>query len=415
MVIFISPKTVDLKFARLIAAFAVAVVIPCSSCKRPPTSNKTPIVSERVDGEKEALARVEQDRGEPTGRSAVVNVPEQLKHYANRHRFLAVQAADFNASDEAAQVDFVDVVKSIENHELVEMKTFGDDYILYGVGQNVSGNQFEHYDAASHEGVPRADNEQTLKQIVQQASDDLKQNNAMLAGIEAELRRTGKRDRTRRAELSKQLARSRATIAAARLRSKLLSNYYSDAKRRKLLLAEFQLLSGFARDVDRQTYDLNNVDERRRLKIKLLSFIRPEARDVLLEIARAYKQKFERPLPISSLVRPVQYQRELAATNPNAVRVATPPHSTGSAFDIYYGNMTAAEQQYLMTFIANLKDEGRVEALREERDNIHVYVFRSGRRPDEKLVARAIAEASPRRAVKTKLASHQRHSARAHR
>ena len=60
--------------------------------------------------------------------------------------------------------------------------------------------------------------------------------------------------------------------------------------------------------------------------------------------------------------------------------------STGLAFDLYYGYMSAAEQEYLMSVIARLKDEGRVEALREARSNIHVYVFGNGRRPDEKLV-----------------------------
>ena len=208
---FISTKTVGFKFAALLAAFAVAVAIPCSSCKRPASSNKTPTVSERVDADKAALERVEQDHGEASGRAAVVNVPEELKHYANRHRFLAVQAADFSASEEEALLDFVDVVKSIENHELVEMKTFGEDYILYGVGQNVSGKQFEHYDAASHEGVPLSDSEQKLKENVQQASDDLKQSSAMLAGIEAEWRRTGKPQWRRRSRKRTKLPVSRLT------------------------------------------------------------------------------------------------------------------------------------------------------------------------------------------------------------
>ena len=54
-----------------------------------------------------------------------------------------------------------------------------------------------------------------------------------------------------------------------------------------------------------------------------------------------------------------------------------------------------------MSVIAPLKDEGRVEALRETRDNIHVYVFSSGQRPDEKLVVQAIAEDKARRPGKS--------------
>ena len=176
---------------------------------------------------------------------------------------------------------------------------------------------------------------------------------------------------------------------------------YADPNRRNSMLAEYQLLSDLARDFQGEAYDLNDSDARRRLKIRLLSFIRPGARDLLIQIAHAYREKFDRLLPVSSLMRPVQYQHELGATNPNAARGSAPPHSTGLAFDLYYGYMSAAEQEYLMSVIARLKDEGRVEALREARNNIHVYVFGNGRRPDEKLVARVIAGDKLRRPDKS--------------
>ena len=180
-----------------------------------------------------------------------------------------------------------------------------------------------------------------------------------------------------------------------------MAAFYADPKRRKSMLAEYQQLSALARDFDGETYDLNDSTGRRLLKVRLLSFIRPQARDVLTQIAHEYRQKFDRPLPVSSLVRPVEYQHELAATNANAARGPSPPHSTGLAFDLYYRYMSAAEQEYLMSVIAQLKDEGRVEALRETRDNIHVYVFGNGQPPDEKLIARAIAAEKLRRPDKS--------------
>jgi hypothetical protein len=174
-------------------------------------------------------------------------------------------------------------------------------------------------------------------------------------------------------------------------KSRLFGAFYDEPLRRKLVLAEYQQLSDFARDFEGEAYDLNDSDARGRLKTRLLSFVRPEARDVLIRIAHDYRETFDRPLPVSSLVRPEQYQRDLARSNANAARGSTPPHSTGLAFDIYYRYMSSAEQQYLMSAIARLKDEGRIEALRESRDNIHVYVFAGGQRPDDKLVARVIA------------------------
>jgi hypothetical protein len=354
-----------------------------------------PPVVEPADPFKEAVSKVEQDRGEIAGRKATVEIPEQLKHYVDRRRFLAVQSAASNT--EPISVDFADLVPLIQRGELVEMKPLGQDYILYGVGFSVSGKPFAHYDSTTKQDIPLAATEEAIVQEVQRTSDSVIEIAARLASFIAEGRRAPKRDRASRAALSKQVAQARNALASTKARSKLLTAFYADPKRRKSILAEHQLLSDLARDFDGEAYGLNDSDARRRFKIRLLSFIRPEARDLLTGIAHAYQEKFDRPLPVSSLVRPVQYQHELAGTNANAARGLTPPHSTGLAFDLYYKYMSGAEQEYLMSLIAQMKDQGRVEALRETRDNIHVYVFSNGQRPDEKLVARAIAEDKVRR------------------
>src|SRR5206468_10148896 len=114
-----------------------------------------------------------------------------------------------------------------------------------------------------------------------------------------------------------------------------------------------------------QSYDLSDPSARRQLKIRLLRFLRGDARDVMLEIARAYNQKFKRPLAITSLIRTEEYQRLLSESNRNAARNSAPPHTTGLAFDVYYAFMNSAEQDYLMSIIAEMKDAGRIEALRE--------------------------------------------------
>jgi len=292
-------------------------------------------------------------------------------------------------------------VRLIQRAELVEMKPVGADYILYGVGESVNGEPFAYYDRATRQDIPLAATEEALKEEDQRASDEVKQSAARLAQIEVEWRRAPKRDRSRRGRLSWEVAQARKSLASSKARSKLLAAFYAVPARRKSILSDYQLLSNLARDFEGETYDLNDSDARRRLKIRLLSFIRPEARDLLIQIAHAYKEKFDRPLPVSSLVRPVQYQRELGATNKNVARGPTPPHSTGLAFDLYYRYMSAAEQKYLMSVIAQLEDEGLVEALRESRDNIHVYVFASGQRPDEKLIARVIEAEKSRRPAKT--------------
>ena len=372
-------------------AFMFALAIACGGCKRATVPAPPPAVVATADPWKEAVSKVEQDRGEAVGRNASVEVPAELKHYADRRRFLAVQAADSRAHVDAILHDFASLLPMIQQHRLVEMKPLEADYILYGVGQSVTAEPFAHYDRATRRDIPLAATEGDFKQEVQRAVESVNESKARLAYLEVEWRRAPRRDRARRATLLTEVERARKAVASMTAKSRLFSAFYADPLRRKLVIAEYQQLSGFAHDFEGDAYDLNDADARVRLKTRLLSFVRPEARDVLIRIAHDYNEKFDRPLPISSLVRPEQYQHELARFNVNAARGSTPPHSTGLAFDIYYRYMSSAEQQYLMSAIAKLKDEGRIEALRESRDNIHVYVFAGGRRPDDKLVARVIA------------------------
>src|SRR2546428_1614591 len=114
------------------------------------------------------------------------------------------------------------------------------------------------------------------------------------------------------------------------------------------------------------------------MKVTMLSSLRPEALKILEEIAKGYHDKFDRPLPVSSLVRPEQYQHALSKVNRNAVLIDTPPHSTGLAFDIDYRYMSDAEQSFLMTELARMKNQGRIEVLRERSANYHVFTFVDG-------------------------------------
>src|SRR5207245_9623850 len=114
---------------------------------------------------------------------------------------------------------------------------------------------------------------------------------------------------------------------------------------------------------------------------------------VLEEIATDYHRTFDRPLPVSSLIRPEQYQRALRRVNRYAVLIDTPPHSTGLAFDIDYRYMSGAEQNFLMTELARMKDEGRIEVILERGANYHVFAFIDGKRPRDELIAASLEEA----------------------
>ena len=157
--------------------------------------------------------------------------------------------------------------------------------------------------------------------------------------------------------------------------------------------AEFDSLQRLAKNFNGRSYDLDNPSDRLALKMNMLSVIRPQALKILEEVAAAYHNEFARPLPVSSLVRPEQYQHELRRVNRNAVTIDSPPHSTGLAFDIDYRYMSVAEQNFLMRDLARMKNEGRIEVIRERNANYHVFVFVNGSRPSDDLISACLEKA----------------------
>ncbi|HVG20986.1 MAG TPA: DUF5715 family protein [Blastocatellia bacterium] len=374
---------------------AMALMGGCRGARKETAVQPPPTVeAPQVNPWREAARKVEEDRGEPVGRKAQVETPAELKHYSDRRRFLAVQVAESREQDYDLPHDYAELVQLIRQDQLIEMEPIGKDYILYGVGANASDEPFTHYDGASGENIPLFASDDEFKEESARLADAAKEPQARVTSLEGEARRLSKRDRARRNAIMAELADARKSLTAINDKKKLLDSFYKNPDKRKALQAEYRSLSELASNFGGKTYDMNDPASRRQLKVRLLSHIRPEARDILLEIARSYKEKFDRPLPITSLVRPEQYQKRLGETNANATRIASPPHSTGLAFDVYYFYMTSAEQDYLMSIVAKLKDEGRVEALRENRNHIHIFAFADGHRPDENLIAKEINHVS---------------------
>jgi len=159
---------------------------------------------------------------------------------------------------------------------------------------------------------------------------------------------------------------------------------------------EYRPLQRLAKNFNGRSFDLENPYDRHVLKINMLSTIRPQALTIIEQVAAAYHQQFDRPLPISSLVRPEQYQHSLRRVNRNAVTIDTPPHSTGLAFDIDYRYMSVAEQNFLMKELAKIKTEGRIEVIRESAANYHVFAFVNGTRPSDDLVSASLEKAGLR-------------------
>jgi Family of unknown function (DUF5715) len=164
---------------------------------------------------------------------------------------------------------------------------------------------------------------------------------------------------------------------------------------RQKLFREYESLQTLAKNFLGRSYNLQDPVDRQALKLNMLRSLRPPALKILEEVAAAYQRQFNRPLHVSSLVRPEQYQRQLRRVNRNAVLIDTPPHSTGLAFDIDYRYMTAAEQTFVMAELARVKNEGRIEVIRERNANYHVFAFIDGMRPGDDLITASLEKVKP--------------------
>src|SRR5688572_15341367 len=94
------------------------------------------VAAPAVNRWREAARLVEENRGLPMGRSARVDVPAELLHYADRRRFLAVQVAGWREEGYELPHDEAALVQLIQSDGLVEVKPVGDTHVLYGVGAN---------------------------------------------------------------------------------------------------------------------------------------------------------------------------------------------------------------------------------------------------------------------------------------
>ncbi|HEY2975832.1 MAG TPA: DUF5715 family protein [Pyrinomonadaceae bacterium] len=337
-----------------------------------------------------AVEKVKEDRGEPVGKQAKIETPAQLRHYSDTRRFLATQVAEVRQHHIQNPQDFVDLAALISAGEMVPLQPVTENYILFGVGGNADNEPFARYENGKSINLY---NEAGLRQEYAGLAESRAKFASELGGLLKELSALSKRDRSRRAKLRDQIAAAEKSLKADDANKAMLDRYYGNAQKQRQLFGYYESLESFGKNLPGQAFDIQDAAARRDFKVRLLSSLRPEALQVLEEIAVSYREKFNRPLPITSLVRPDEYQHQLGKTNPNATRIETPPHSTGLAFDILYRFMTAAEQSHVMAHLSQLKDAGRIEVLRENRDHYHVFAFVDGARPNESLIMASLGDA----------------------
>ena len=323
--------------------------------------------------------------------NGAVETPTELRHYSDRHWFLATQVAEVRKFNVQSSQDFVDLAALIERGELVSLPAVTDTYILYGVGAKADDGAFSRY--IDDKNVELYD-ENELQAAYSRSESARAKLQTEISDLQTQLRALKKSDRTKRAVLQKEMTERERELKANDEAKALLDQYYARPEDRQRLWRDFETLQTLAKNFGGRSFNLDYASDRQAMRVNMLSSLRPQALRILEEVAKDYHDKFGRPLPVSSLVRPEEYQRALRRVNRNAVLIDTPPHSTGLAFDIDYRYMSAAEQNSIMAQLARLKNEGRIEVIRERNANFHVFVFMDGKRPDDELIRASLDDAT---------------------
>src|SRR6266403_3832229 len=145
----------------------------------------------------QAVEKVKADRGDAANTKAAAEVPPELRHYEDRHWFLATQVAEVRQHNIQTCQDFVDLAAMIERGEMVEVPAVTDTYVLFGVGAKADDDAFSRYeDDHSIELYSEAQLGDAYRRL-----DDKRSNfQTAIAALKAQSGRLQKRDRANQSE-----------------------------------------------------------------------------------------------------------------------------------------------------------------------------------------------------------------------
>ena len=340
----------------------------------------------------DAVDRIKEDRTPADVGNGPFVIPPELQHYSDRHWFLASQVAEIDKYNVHTCQDYVDLAGMIERGELVNVPGVTDTYVLYGVGAKADDGVFDRYEDKK---TVELYSDAQLSQAYQSLAEKQSSLQSDIASLKGQSLKLSKGERAKQSELQRQIVAREQELQAADDDKAALDQFYGQPETRRQLMRDYESLQTLAKNFAGRSYNLDNPSDRLALKLNMLSVLRPEALKILEEVAAVYHQQYGRPLPVSSLVRPEQYQHVLRRYNRNAVLIDTPPHSTGLAFDIDYRFMSSGEQTFLMAQLARIKSEGRIEVIRERNANYHVFAFINGTRPSDDLITASLEKVTP--------------------
>src|SRR2546425_1000292 len=227
-----------------------------------------------------SMEKVKEDRAE-TERVAL-EIPPELRHYEDRHWFLATQVAEVKKFNVQPVQDFVDLAAMISRGELVPVPAVTDTYILFGVGARVDGGVFTRYVANQNLELNDEAGLRDAYARLETAHANLQKE---ISGLQKQLGGLKKSDLMKQDELQTEISARQQELKSNDEDKAQLDKYYgqsySSAESRPKLWRDYESLQALAKDFRGRSFTLDNSSDRQALKIYLLSSLRPEALKIL--------------------------------------------------------------------------------------------------------------------------------------
>ncbi|HEX5964942.1 MAG TPA: hypothetical protein VFY51_03395, partial [Pyrinomonadaceae bacterium] len=206
-----------------------------------------------------AAEEVKADRGEPAGVNARVETPPELKHYEERHWFLATQVAEVAKHRVHSVQDYMDLAAMIQRGEMVIVPALTDSYILFGIGERATEEAFSRY--AGDRSIELY-NESQLKDAYKQLDEKRTRLEAEISSLKKQATKLSRRERTKQRELQQQLSARESELGSVREDKTELDEVYADAETRQRMFHDYESLQLLAKNFNGRSFDLNNSADR---------------------------------------------------------------------------------------------------------------------------------------------------------
>src|SRR6266508_3189244 len=217
-----------------------------------------------------SMERVKEDRGEAG--NVALEIPPELRHYEDRHWFLATQVAEVKKFNVPPVQDYVDLAAMIERGELVPVPAVTDTYILFGVGARVDGGVFTRYVANQNIALNDEAGLRDADARLESAHANLQKE---VSDLQKQLAALKKSDVTKQDELQKEINARQQELKSNDENKAQLDRYYgrsyNSAESRPKLLRDYESLQALAKNFRGRSFNLDDSSDRQALKIYLLS------------------------------------------------------------------------------------------------------------------------------------------------